>query len=206
MIKTKKQYFEEVKAHFDKEWTEFQLNLKTRFEGIEFRKIVDLVETILGDSQFQFHYWSLFHEAGILVANTPNDFYIPADSGNMVAEFNRLHENLNWAFCCEEGAYLVKATLQADMPPFIRYFVSTETLYCMGNLGIEKMILRRMGGMNMKVLGAECRMLDIQGYVRLLEAIADKDSYETRKGIVLMKKNIYDGIFDSLPADTAIGF
>ena len=206
MIKTKKQYFEEVKAHFDKEWTEFRLNLKSNVDGVKFRDVVGLIEKINGDNQFQFNYWNLFHEAGVLDTNLQGDFFVPSDPGNMVREYNRLHENLNWAFCCEGSAYLVKATLQADMPPFIKYFVSTENLYCMGNPEIEEMILRRMGNMNMKVLGAECRTLDIQGYARLLETIADKDSYETRKGMALMRKNVYDGIFDSLPVDTAIGF
>lgn len=206
MIKTKKQYFEEVKAHFDKEWAEFRLNLKSDVDGVKFRDVVGLIEKINGDSQFQFNYWELFHEAGILETNVQGDFFVPSDSDNLVREYNRLHENLEWAFCCEGSAYLVKATVQADMAPFIKYFVSTEKLYCMGNPEIERMILRRMGNMNMEVLGAKCRSIDMQEYMLLLETIVDKKSYEKKNGTVLMKGDAYDAIFDSLDKRTAVEF
>ena len=195
-MKLKAEYLEEIKNQFEQDWNTLQENLKQEVQGVKFSDVFDLTERILADENMKMEYSRIFQEANLWTKFNESDLYVRKNTESIVREYNRLYDNLSYIFNDDGQCNIIKFTSKGSRNQFTYYLVTTDDLYNMDEYTFTLKIVSRL--FDKDIADIEYKSLGIDDYMKLMNLIASRKSYDSGDDFTFFKDNLYNEFYDSV--------
>lgn len=197
-MRRKQEYLNALVEDFRSRWERLSKLLRRKIDGVPFREVVDLTESILKDEHKYLQYAHLFYEGDIHRAFHDYSLLIENGTDNPVRDYVSLFDNLSFFLGDDGECNLVKLTIKADAREFEEHLVSTEHLSAMGKEEFDSHIMSRVGHGFTNVRPPEYRRMTMGKYVELLRIIDDESNYESKNPYTLKEQEM-KALYESLP-------
>lgn len=199
-MRKKQEYLNALVEDFRSRWERLSKLLKRKIDGVPFREVIDLTESILKSELKNLQYVHLLYEGDIHRAFHDYSLFIDNETDNPVRDYVSLFDNLSFSFGDDGECNLVKLTVKADAREFEEYLISTEHLFAMGKEEFNRHIMSRVGHGFTNVRPPEYRRMSMGKYVELLRIIDDEEDYESKNPYILKEQKM-KALYESLPED-----
>ncbi len=200
--KPKRKFLAEVQKSFEEDWKFFRGYLTERIGRHTFATFINLIGRIQECKCKEQEYHVLCKESRMWTFRPSFELYIPNKPANAVSEYNRFFEVLYSIFeDRDNNCQMIRLIAEDSLSCLDEYYISLMDLYSMGWYDFKDKVMHRAANPRV-IVGAEYKTLRTEECWRLLNILADDDSYEdmtpTKKGLYGFKRGILKDFYGSL--------